>query len=55
MYFTTPHFDGYPEMLVKLSEIDIPDLGELITKAWLTQAPKKLVEDYCAGGIRSTT
>ena len=48
VYFTTPHFDGYPAVLVKLAEIDAGDLEELITEAWLTQAPRKLVQEYLA-------
>lgn len=48
VYFTTPHFDGYPAVLVKLAEIDVIGLEELITEAWLTQAPKKLVRDFLA-------
>lgn len=48
VYFTTPHFDGYPAVLVTLTEIGIPDLEELITEAWLTQAPKKLVQEFLA-------
>src|SRR5581483_12041163 len=40
VYFTTPHFDGYPAVLVKLAEIDELGLRELIVEAWLTQAPK---------------
>ncbi|HWF70994.1 MAG TPA: MmcQ/YjbR family DNA-binding protein, partial [Mycobacterium sp.] len=31
VYFTTPHFDGYPAVLVKLAEIEVPGLEELIT------------------------
>lgn len=46
LYFTTPHFDGYPAVLVNLSEIDELGLRELITEAWLTQAPKRLVQEY---------
>jgi hypothetical protein len=46
MYFTTPHFDGYPAVLVKLGEIDELGLRELIVEAWLTQAPKRLVEEF---------
>jgi hypothetical protein len=46
MYFTTPHFDGYPAVLVKLAEIDELGLRELVTEAWLTQAPKRLVEEF---------
>lgn len=48
VYFTTPHFDGYPAVLVKLAEIEVDDLEELITEAWLTQAPKKLVQEFLA-------
>ncbi len=48
VYFTTPHFDGYPAVLVKLAEIEALDLEELLTEAWLTQAPKKLAQDFLA-------
>jgi hypothetical protein len=48
VYFTTPHFDGYPAVLVKLAEIEVLDLEDLITEAWLTQAPKKLAEEFLA-------
>lgn len=48
VYFTTPHFDGYPAVLVKLGEIAVADLRELITDAWLTQAPKQLVKEFLA-------
>ncbi|MGH3960724.1 MmcQ/YjbR family DNA-binding protein [Mycobacterium sp.] len=46
VYFTTPHFDGYPAVLVELAEIDELGLREVITEAWLTQAPKRLVEEF---------
>ena len=48
IYFTTPHFDGYPAVLVNLAEIPVRDLEDLITEAWLTQAPKKLVQEFLA-------
>lgn len=48
VYFTTPHFDGYPAVLVKLREIGIGELRELITEAWLAQAPKQLVKEFLA-------
>lgn len=48
VYFTTPHFNGYPAVLVKLGEIGVADLRELITEAWLTQAPKQLVKEFLA-------
>jgi hypothetical protein len=46
VYFTTPHFDGYPAVLVKLAEIDEVGLREVIVEAWLTQAPKRLVQEF---------
>jgi hypothetical protein len=46
VYFTTPHFDGYPMVLVRLAEIDVPELTELITEAWLAQAPKILAKAF---------
>ena len=49
VYVTTPHFDGYPMVLVRLAEIVEADLTELVTDAWLAQAPKTLVKRYLAG------
>jgi hypothetical protein len=49
LYFTTPHFDGYPAVLVRLGEIGEPELTELITEAWLAQAPKTLVKQFLSG------
>ena len=48
VYFTTPHFDGYAAILVRLAEITVADLRELITEAWLVQAPKRLVKEFLA-------
>ena len=41
VYFTTPHFDGYPAVLVQLKKIGITELKNLITEAWLARAPKR--------------
>ena len=46
VYFTTPHFDGYPAILVRLEEIGIDELEEVIVEAWLVQAPKRLAREY---------
>jgi len=51
VYFTTPHFDGYPAVLIRLEQIAPRDLAEVITEAWLTQAPKKLVQEFLAGSL----
>jgi hypothetical protein len=46
VYFTTPHFDGYPAILVRLDEIGLEDLHELIVEAWLARAPPRLAKAY---------
>jgi hypothetical protein len=46
VYFTTPHFDGYPAVLVQLDRIAPADLHEVIVEAWLARAPKRLVKSY---------
>jgi len=46
VYFTTSHFNGYPAVLVRLAKISVPELRELLTEAWLAQAPKRLVKEY---------
>ena len=49
LYLTTPHFDGYAAILVRLDAIGAQDLDELIVEAWLARAPKRLAEAYLAG------
>jgi hypothetical protein len=46
VFFTTPHFDGYPAVLVRLERISTEDLEEVIVEAWLARAPNRLVKDY---------
>jgi hypothetical protein len=46
VYFTTPHFDGYASVLVKLEHITLDDLEELIVEAWLARAPKRVAREY---------
>jgi hypothetical protein len=46
VFFTTPHFDGYPAILVRLDDISLDDLEEVIVEAWLARAPKKLATAY---------
>jgi hypothetical protein len=46
LYFTTPHFDGYPAVLVRLDRIAPAELRELIVDAWLARAPARLVSAY---------
>jgi hypothetical protein len=46
IFFTTPHFDGYPAILVRLDAISVDDLEEVVVEAWLARAPKRLVDEY---------
>ena len=48
VYFTIPHFDGYPAVLVLLDRIGVEELTELIVEAWVDRAPKRLAREYLA-------
>jgi hypothetical protein len=47
-FFTTDHYNGYPAVLVRLPAIDAEELTELLTDAWRTRAPRRLVTDFDA-------
>jgi hypothetical protein len=47
-FFTTPHFDGFPAVLVLLDEIDLDGLDEVVVEAWLARAPKRVAAAYLA-------
>jgi hypothetical protein len=42
-FFTEPHYDGFPAILVRLAAVRKPELRELIAEAWRCQAPRELV------------
>jgi hypothetical protein len=44
-FFTEPHYNGFPAMLVRLPAIEEDELRELLTDAWRCQAPKALVKE----------
>jgi hypothetical protein len=46
VYFTIPHFNGYPAVLIKLDAIEVPELDEVVTEAWLDRAPAKLAKAF---------
>jgi hypothetical protein len=46
VYFTTPHFDGYAAVLVRLDRIALDELREVIVEAWLDRAPSRLAKEY---------
>ena len=48
-FFTEPHYNGFPAVLVRLSVIDADELRELLTDARRVQAPRALVKEFDAG------
>jgi hypothetical protein len=46
IYFSTPHYDGYPMVLVRLAKITEKELRELVTDAWRMKAPPKVRKDH---------
>jgi hypothetical protein len=49
-FFTEPHYNGFPAVLVRLPLIEVGELEELIIDAWCCQAPRALVESFQADG-----
>jgi hypothetical protein len=51
IYFTTPHFDNYPAVLVRipdLARLDRAELHDLVVEAWLTRAQKRVAKAWLA-------
>jgi len=51
IYFTTPHFKGYPAVLVRipdLARLDRDELRDLVAEAWLTRAQKRVAKAWLA-------
>ena len=45
-FFTEPHYNGFPAVLVRLEAIDAAELAEVITDAWRVVAAARLVRDF---------
>lgn len=48
VFFTIPHFDGYPAVLIRLGKISSKQLKDVILEAWLARAPKRAVKAFLA-------
>jgi hypothetical protein len=51
VYFTTPHWNGYSAVLMRiprLAELEREELRDLVEEAWLTRAPKRLAKEWLA-------
>ena len=49
VFFTTPHFDGYPAVLIRipvLARLDREELEDLVVEAWLTRAQKRVAKAW---------
>jgi len=46
VFFTEPHYNGFPAVLVRLPKVPRALLRKLIVDAWRCQAPRKLVEEF---------
>jgi hypothetical protein len=45
LFFSTPGYDGWPLVMLRLDQVDVGRLAELITDAWQMRAPAGLVAD----------
>jgi hypothetical protein len=48
-FFTEPHYNGFPAVLVRLPAVSVGELRQVITEAWRCQAPKDLLAAHDAG------
>ena len=51
VYFTTPHWNGYRAVLVRirdLAKLDRDELRDLVAEAWLTRAKKRVAKEWLA-------
>jgi hypothetical protein len=45
LFFTTPSYDGMPLVMLRLAEVDVERLRELVVDAWRMRAPDTLAAD----------
>ena len=48
-FSTTPHYDGYAAVLLRLEAVDVDELTELVTEAWRVKAPVRLRRELDGG------
>ena len=51
VFFTTPHFNGYPAVLIRipdLARLDLDELRDTVVEAWLTRARKRVAKAWLA-------
>jgi hypothetical protein len=55
IFFTEPHYNGFPAVLVRLAKVTRAQLHKLLEEAWRCQAPRRLGEPGAAKPRRRTT
>ena len=50
VFFTTPGYDGWPLVMLRLGEVDVERLTELVTDAWRMRAPRDMVRELNDSG-----
>ena len=53
-FFTEPHYNGFPAVLVRLKAVTVADLRVLLAEAWRCQAPAALVKSQAASRLTSS-
>jgi hypothetical protein len=51
LWFTTPHFNGYPAVLIRIRDLKLigkDELRDAVVDAWLTRAPKRVAKAWLA-------
>lgn len=52
VFFTVPHFDGYPAVLVLIEKVSLDQLEEVLADAWLCRAPKRMAAAFLSASRR---
>ncbi|HZO89347.1 MAG TPA: hypothetical protein VFB38_13540 [Chthonomonadaceae bacterium] len=53
-FFTEPHYNNFPAVLVRLAKVELDELEELLIDGWRCLAPKALVKEFDAGRHRGS-
>jgi hypothetical protein len=54
LFFTTPGYDGLPLVMLRLGQVDVDRLRELVIDAWRMRAPRELVDEF-DGGVEASS
>ena len=50
VFFTAPGYDGWPLVMLRLAQVDLERLTELVTDAWRMRAPRDLAGELDGSG-----